>query len=323
MRRASALLRRSESAPEQRVRPSPQRRAQNCAGSVFDVVVFGSANLDLVVTTPRIPRPGETLVGSSYAEYPGGKGLNQAIAAARSGAAVAFVGAVGADEAGVRLRSEAQLAGVDVGRLTTSPRAPSGRALITVDESAENTIVVIPGANGEVSPVEIPDTRVLLAQLEVPLPSVVEAFTQAEGRGLTTVLNPAPAVALPDELIRACDVIVPNEHEVELIGGVRALLERGVGAVVVTRGSAGVSVTLSADSNGAEQCWVQEPFPVKPVDTTGAGDAFCGALAARLAVGDDLREAVEWAAAAGALATTKLGAVPSLPHALETAQLLD
>ena len=290
---------------------------------MFDVVVFGSANLDLVVTSPRIPLPGETLVGSAYVEYPGGKGLNQAIAAARSGVEVAFVGTVGADEAGSRLRSEAQSAGVDVALLTISSQTPTGRALITVDESAENTIVVIPGANGEVSAIKIPDARVLLAQLEVPLPGVVEVFEQARARGMTTVLNPAPATALPDELIRSCDVIVPNEHEVELIGGVRSLLERGARAVVVTRGSAGVSVTQADDAGDVVHSWDQQAFPVEPVDTTGAGDAFCGTLAARLAAGDDLRVAVKWAAAAGALATTVSGAVPSLPHASETARLLD
>jgi ribokinase len=290
---------------------------------VFDVVVFGSANLDLVVTTPRIPLPGETLVGSAYAEYPGGKGLNQAIAAARSGAAVAFVGAVGADAAGSRLRSEAQTAGVDVNMLATSADVPTGRALITVDEDAENTIVVVPGANGKVRAVEISDARVLIAQLEIPLPGVVEVMQQARERGLLTILNPAPAIRLPDQLVRACDVIVPNEHEVELIGGVQSLLDRGAGALVVTRGSAGVTVTQSSDSTDREQSWDQPAFAVEPVDTTGAGDAFCGALGARLAAGDDLRAAVRWAAAAGALATTTVGAVPSLPSAADTIRLLN
>jgi ribokinase len=290
---------------------------------VFDVVVFGSANLDLVVTTPRIPLPGETLVGSAYAEYPGGKGLNQAIAAARSGAAVAFVGAVGADAAGSRLRSEAQTAGVDVSMLATSADVPTGRALITVDEDAENTIVVVPGANGKVRAVEISDARVLIAQLEIPLPGVVEVMQQARERGLLTILNPAPAIRLPDQLVRACDVIVPNEHEVELIGGVQSLLDRGAGALVVTRGSAGVTVTQSSDSTDREQSWDQPAFAVEPVDTTGAGDAFCGALGARLAAGDDLRAAVRWAAAAGALATTTVGAVPSLPSAADTIRLLN
>ena len=290
---------------------------------MFDVVVFGSANLDLVVTTPRIPLPGETLLGSAYAEYPGGKGLNQAIAAARSGAAVSFGGAVGADEAGVRLRTEAQLAGVDVSLLTTFPDNPTGRALITVGENAENTIVVIPGANGEVSAVEIPEARVLIAQLEIPLQGVVDVMQQARERGMTTILNPAPAVRLPDELVCACDVIVPNEHEVELIGGVRSLLDRGAGAVVVTRGSAGVSITQSSAPNDPNLCWEQPAFAVDPVDTTGAGDAFCGVLGTRLAGGDDLRGAVRWAAAAGALATTSAGAVPSLPYASDIIRLQD
>ena len=290
---------------------------------MFDVVVFGSANLDLVVTTPRIPLPGETLVGSAYAEYPGGKGLNQAIAAARSGAAVAFVGVVGADAAGSRLRSEAQTAGVDVNMLATSADVPTGRALITVDEDAENTIVVVPGANGKVRAVDISDARVLIAQLEIPLPGVVEVMQQARERGLLTILNPAPAIRLPDQLVRACDVIVPNEHEVELIGGVQSLLDRGAGALVVTRGSAGVTVTQSSDSTDREQSWDQPSFTVEPVDTTGAGDAFCGALGARLAAGDDLRAAVRWAAAAGALATTTVGAVPSLPSAADTIRLLN
>jgi ribokinase len=290
---------------------------------VFDVVVFGSANLDLVVTTPRIPLPGETLVGSAYAEYPGGKGLNQAIAAARSGAAVAFVGAVGADEAGSRLRSEAQTAGVDVSMLATSADVPTGRALITVDEDAENAIVVVPGANGKVRAVDISDARVLIAQLEIPLPGVVEVMQQARERGLLTILNPAPAIRLPDQLVRACDVIVPNEHEVDLIGGVQSLLDRGAGALVVTRGSAGVTVTQSSDSTDREQSWDQPAFAVEPVDTTGAGDAFCGALGARLAAGDDLHAAVRWAAAAGALTTTTVGAVPSLPSAADTIRLLN
>jgi ribokinase len=289
---------------------------------VFDVVVFGSANLDLVATAPRIPLPGETLVGSAYNEYPGGKGMNQAIAAARSGAAVAFVGSVGADEAGERLRSEAQAAGVNVELLGVLADTPTGRALITVDEGAENTIVVIPGANGEVRAVEIPEARVLLMQLEVPLLSVITVAEQAKRRGMTTILNPAPAVPLPDELARVCDVIVPNEHEVDLIGGVDALLERGVRSVVVTLGGAGVSVTQS-NTPEPKRSWVQPAFDVDPIDTTGAGDAFCGALAARIASGDDLRDAVRWAAAAGALATTKAGAVPSLPHVTETTRLLE
>jgi ribokinase len=290
--------------------------------SVFDVVVLGSANLDLVITAPRIPRPGETLIGSDYNEYAGGKGLNQAIAAARSGAAVAFGGSVGADAAGERLRSEALTAGVDVNLLDTDPSAPTGRAIITVDEEAENSIVVIPGANSTLGDVDIPDARVLLVQLEVPLPSVIAVVQKAKDRGMTTILNPAPAVSLPDELIRVCDLIIPNEHEVELIGGVDALLERGARDLVLTLGAEGVCVTRSSRSPEGEDSWSQPAFDVHPIDTTGAGDAFCGSLAARIASGEDLRGAVRWAAAAGALATTTPGAVPSLPYALDTEQLL-
>jgi len=289
---------------------------------VLDVVVLGSANLDLVVTSPRIPLAGETLIGSDYNEYAGGKGLNQAIAAARSGAAVAFVATVGADEAGSRLRSEALNAGVDVSLLAVDPHASTGRAIITVDEGAENSIVVIPGANDQVGEVEIPDARVLLVQLEIPLPSVLAAVQQAKGRGMTTILNPAPAISLPDDLIRECDVIVPNEHEVELIGGVDSLLERGVRDLLVTLGASGVSVTRSRRAPDGEGSWLQPAFAVDPIDTTGAGDAFCGALATRIAAGDNLRDAVRWASAAGALATTKRGAVPSLPRASDTQQLL-
>jgi ribokinase len=274
---------------------------------VFDVVVLGSANLDLVATAPRIPRPGETVLGTSYTEHPGGKGLNQAVAAARAGSAVAFVGCVGDDDAGRRLRHEAGTAGVDVGSLRTLEGQPTGRALIVVDGAAENAIVVVPGANVHVVAGDVPPTRLLLAQLEVPVEVVLEAFRAARRAGTRTVLNPAPAAPLPGELLALCDVVVPNEHEVELIGGVSALLEQGVGAVVVTRGASGVTVTTPEGS------WHEGPFPVDPVDTTGAGDAFCGVMAARLATDGDLRMSVRWGAAAGALATTRSGAVPSLP----------
>jgi ribokinase len=274
---------------------------------VFDVAVLGSANLDLVATAPRIPHPGETVLGTSYAEHPGGKGLNQAVAAARAGSVVAFVGCVGDDDAGRRLRHEAQSAGVDVGGLRTVDGSPTGRAQIVVDDAAENAIVVIPGANQQVTAAGVPAARLLLAQLEVPVDAVVEAFRAARLAGVRTVLNPAPAAELPGALLALCDVIVPNEHEVELIGGVSALLERGVGAVVVTCGARGVTVTT------ADGSWHEDAFPVDPVDTTGAGDAFCGAMAARLATGDDLATAVRWGAAAGALAATRTGAVPSLP----------
>ena len=279
---------------------------------MFDVAVVGSVNLDLVATTHRLPGPGETVSGTGYAEHAGGKGLNQAVASARSGASVALIGAVGTDDAGRQLRALAEAEGIDVSGVAVVD-GPTGRALITVDERAENTIVVVPGANAFVQLESPLDARIVIAQLEIPIATVIAAFRSARGRGGRTILNPAPAQPLPDELLELCDVVIPNEHELALVGGVDALLARGVGAVVTTPGAAGVDVVHMVD--GAAVSWTQAAFPVTPVDTTGAGDAFCGALAARLASGADLPSAVRYAAAAGALATTTAGAVASLPHA--------
>lgn len=286
----------------------------------FDVVVVGSANLDLVARTLRLPGPGETVLGSDFAEHPGGKGLNQAVAAARAGASVAFVGAVGDDDAGRTLHSVAATEGIDVSGLSVADGVATGRAVITVDDSGENSIVVVPGANASAHVGDLPAATVVLAQLEIPVATVIAAFAVARTAGSRTVLNPAPVPVggLPDELLSLCDILVPNEHEVELLGGVDELLASGVAAVVVTQGAAGVTVTEATDAT----TWSVEAFEVDPVDTTGAGDAFCGALAARLAAGADLRPAVRYAAAGGALATTTAGAVPSLPHAADIERLL-
>jgi ribokinase len=276
----------------------------------FDVVVVGSANLDLVARSPRHPAPGETVLGTGYAEHPGGKGLNQAVAAARSGARTAMVAAVGTDAAGRDLLEVAIADGIDARWIAQLDGATTGRALIVVDDRGENSIVVIPGANAQLrAPESLPAAIVVLAQLEVPIATVTEAFRMARAAGATTVLNPAPAQHLPAALLEVCDIVVPNEHEVELLGGVEHLLAHGVRAVVVTLGADGADVMRPSGRRH------QEPFAVEPVDTTGAGDAFCGAFAARLAAGESIERAVEWAAAAGALATTSFGAVPSLPTA--------
>ena len=287
---------------------------------MFDVAVVGSVNLDLVATTHRLPGPGETVAGTGYAEHAGGKGLNQAVAAARSGASVALIAAVGDDDAGRRLRAVAEAEGIDVSMIDIVP-GPTGRALITVDDRAENSIVVVPGANAFVRADAPGDARVVVAQLEIPNDTVIAAFRSARGHGGRTILNPAPAQRLPDELLAVCDVIIPNEHELARIGGPDTLFGRGVSAVVTTMGAAGVSVAEMVD--GVVDAWEQAAFDVTPIDTTGAGDAFCGALAARLAAGAGLREAVRYAAAAGALATTTPGAVRSLPRSLDIEQLLD
>lgn len=285
-------------------------------GPIVDVCVIGSVNLDLVARVERLPGAGETVLGSTFTEHPGGKGLNQAVAASRSGASTALVGAVGDDHAGRTLRDIARHENIDVNGLAEAD-APTGRALIGVDERAENQIIVVPGANSLVGgDVDVPLCRVALAQLEVPLSTVLTAFTSARLDGATTVLNPAPAAPLPDELLAACDVVVPNEHELDLVGGADHLLSRGVGAVVVTLGARGVSIV---DSRGERHVPAHR---VTAVDTTAAGDAFCGALAARLAAGDDLDAAVRFAAAAGALATTREGAVPSIARRHEIEALL-
>jgi len=282
----------------------------------FDVCVLGSANLDLVATTARLPGPGETVLGRGYAEHAGGKGLNQAVASARSGATVVFVGAVGDDEPGARLRAVLSRDGIDDSQLATVD-APTGRAMIIVDDTGENSIVVVPGANATVvPPTPLPRARVVLAQLEVPLRTVADSLAAARAAGATTVINPAPAAELPAELLGNCDIVVPNEHESELLGGPERLLAMGCQAVVVTLGAAGVDVF---GGDGHEHV---PAHPVDVVDTTGAGDAFCGALAARLAAGDDLSAAVCWAAAAGALATTVAGAVPAQPTASAIRELL-
>jgi ribokinase len=276
---------------------------------MFDVCVVGSANLDLVATAARAPRPGETVLGHSYAEHPGGKGLNQAVAAARSGAATAFVGALGTDAAGALLRRVLELDGIDHDGVRVVDGLPTGRALITVGDDGENSIVVVPGANGAVVVDSIPPARVVLAQLEIPLEAVIAAFRLAKASGDTTVLNPAPAAELPDALLALTDVVIPNQHEVTMLGGPEHLLERGPTAVVVTLGADGARWFSATGSTAIP------PLPVRPVDTTAAGDAFCGAFCACLAAGDPIEAALTWAAAAGALSTTQPGAVPSLPHA--------
>lgn len=283
--------------------------------TTFDVCVVGSANLDLVAGAPRLPGPGETVMGTTFAEHAGGKGLNQAVAAARAGASVAFVGAIGVDAAGLQLRQVMVDEQIDTTALTIA-EAPTGRALIGVSESGENSIIVIPGANGTVVVDELPACRVLLAQLEVPLPTVARVMELARVAGATTVLNPAPAQQLDEATLRHCDVVVPNEHEAELLGGAAHLLSLGATAVVVTRGGDG------ADLHTRDGVQHVDAFAVTPVDTTAAGDSFCGSLCARLAAGDPLPVALRWAAAGGALATTRRGAVPSLPTRAEIEALV-
>jgi ribokinase len=290
----------------------------------FDVVVVGSANMDLVARVVRLPHPGETVSAHDYFEACGGKGANQAIAAARAGARTAFIGAVGSDAAGDTLRAAFKNDAVDTSMLVTVSE-PTGRALIGVSDDAENLIIVVPGANHALSIDHIDaaaallaNAKVVLVQLEVRL-AVVQRAVELAGRDTIVVLNPAPASELPDDVLRHVDVITPNEHEAALLGGAAALVARGVPNVVVTQGARGA---LLVTRDGETRI---EPFLVTPVDTTGAGDAFCGVLSARLAVAGGLAGlplALRAAAVAGAIATQTAGAVPSLPVWAQVAKVL-
>ena len=272
----------------------------------FDVVVVGSCNLDLVSTTTHLPLPGETLRTIAYAEHAGGKGLNQAVACARMGARTAFIGCVGNDSAGTKLRELLDSEGIDTSQLVTV-YAPTGRAFITVDASGENTIVIVAGANAHVgqTAIIVPQSKVLLTQLEIPLDIVTQVFAQAQNA--ITVLNPAPAAQLSTDLLSLCDIAVPNETESAALGGTQFLLGSGVTTIVTTLGERGAEIADNTSTLAVA------PYPVNAIDTVGAGDAFVGALCAELARGKTIEQAARIASIAGALATTIHGAVPSLP----------
>ncbi|WP_069764214.1 ribokinase [Streptomyces sp. LUP47B] len=294
----------------------------------YDLLVVGSANADLVIGVERRPGAGETVLGSDLAVHPGGKGANQAVAAARLGARTALLARVGDDGHGRLLLDSQQAAGVDtVGVLVGG--APTGVALITVDPSGDNSIVVSPGANGRLTPGDVRSavslfhaSRVVSAQLEIPLETVVEVVRNL-APGSRFVLNPSPPRPLPTEVLAACDPLIVNEHEAKVILGdarvsdapedwARLLLAKGPRSVVVTLGAEG---SLVASSSGA----VTRVASVKvdAVDTTGAGDAFTAALAFRLGAGSALPEAAAYASRVGAVAVTREGAQDSFPTAEE------
>lgn len=296
-----------------------------------DIAVVGSMNRDLTVHVPAHPRPGETVLGHDHFTGAGGKGANQAAAAAKLGRTVAMVGRVGDDGAGAFLVATLADQGVDTTHVRVDQTAVTGIAVITLDESAENTIVVSPGANLRLSADDVASAaevvrtaQVLLVQLEVPIDVVVAAVELAEG---IVVLNPAPARPLPEGLLERVDVLVPNRSELAALAGAveadsvaqaraQAAALAGPAAIVVTLGASGALVT---GEDGLEH--VAAPAIV-PVDTTGAGDAFCGALADGLATAHSLTDAVRWAVHAGAAAATRRGAQTSLPTANEVAGLM-
>ncbi|HEX2031302.1 MAG TPA: ribokinase [Actinomycetota bacterium] len=291
-----------------------------------DVVVVGSVNVDLVVRVLRLPAKGETVTGGTFVRAPGGKGANQAAAAARLGARTRFVGLVGPDELGAEARRALDDDGVDVSTLGTGSRH-TGVAGILVDDRGDNLIAVASGANAEVSAAYVDgalagidvSSPVVLANLEIPLEAATAAARWAAARGGTFVLNPAPARSLDPSLLARCSVVVANEHEAAALGGASMddLLAAGAGALVVTRGRQGADLHRPGRPTHR-----QLGFPVDAVDTTGAGDAFCGALAWALGDGRGLEDGVRLAAAAGALACRQVGARGSLPTAREVLALV-
>lgn len=296
-----------------------------------EVCVLGSTNLDIVVSVPHHPTRGETVLGGDHFRVGGGKGANQAVAAARLGRRVAFIGRIGDDPAGAELRAGLDADGVDTSLLMVEPDTPSGIALIAVGPDGDNSIVVSPGANGRVDETDVAraalvleHAAVTLLQLEVPIEAVTEA---AEAAGGIVILNPAPAQALTSRLLESVDVLVPNETELALLTGspVAGTLDDLVdqarllpaARTVVTLGAQGALLVDETDVHH------QLAPTVNAVDTTAAGDSFCGALADVLAEGGSLHDAVAWGVMVGAATTLRPGAQSSLPTAADVAVLLD
>lgn len=315
---------------DQTINVSHLRQSQVLDIGAAEIVVVGSANLDLVVEVASIPVPGETVIGGDLRRIPGGKGANQAVAAARLGRSVALVGRVGDDESGTICRAALTEAGVATDYVLTTPNTPGGVALIAVADDGDNAIVVSPGANHRLTPDDIAAASALLAaakvvlvQLEIPLETVAAVVEHSRAK---VILNPAPAQTLHPDLMAAVDVLVPNQTELAILAGHTGPVDRSVAAKLAQRlDLPAVVVTLGADgalavSDGAA---VHVPaVPVTPVDTTAAGDSFCAALADALVAGAELEQAVEWAVRVGAATTLRPGAQPSLPTRNEVTQLL-
>ncbi len=295
--------------------------------SLPHVVVFGSINMDLVAKTPHLPAPGETLIGHRFSTVPGGKGANQAVAIARLNLPTVMIGRVGNDRFGQELLQSLQSAKVETKDILIDDSISSGVALIAVEDQGENTIIVIPGANGQMNESDIErlssylaGADSLLLQLEIPISAVKSAAQAAQKLGVRVILDPAPAQSeLPIELYPLIDILTPNEVEAaHLVGfpiespalvaeAAAVLQQRGVNTVVIKLGAKGGFCATS------DEAFFFPAFRVDAIDTVAAGDAFNGGLAAALAEGKSLREAVTWGSAAGALATTKSGAQASLP----------
>lgn len=300
-----------------------------------DVCVVGSFMIDLVVRAARRPHAGETVIGSSFETFLGGKGFNQAVAAARSGAATAMIGTLGADDFGAQFSACLEREGIDASGVRTAPEMGTGVGMPLVEDSGENSIVVVPRANHDLTPLGlrevaavIEQSAIVLLQLELQVDVVVEAARIARGAGRTVVLNPAPAVSLLDAFAGLVDYVVPNMSEASQLTGVACDGEgaaRAANAILADTGARGVVLTLGSQGalvavDGSIE--LVDGHAVECIDTVGAGDAFCGAVAARLSSGADLPSAVAYGNAAGALAVTTPGAEPSMPRRTDVERLL-
>jgi ribokinase len=299
------------------------------------ILVLGSINMDIVTTTQRFPEPGETIHSESFFTAPGGKGANQAVAAARLGADTRMIGRVGGDIFGSELQSSLQTNGVDVSLVLRDTKHSSGLAIINLDAAKQNWIILVPGANGACGKREVavlrgclPEASALLLQLEIPMDVSLEAARLARSKGVTVILDPAPAKQLPTEFYRLADYLTPNETEAGMLAGfpvtdaasagraAHELLARGAGCVVIKLGGLGAYYATRQASEHLPA------FKMNVVDTVAAGDAFNAALAVALAEGKALRDAVRWAMAAGAMAVTKPGAQQAMPTRREVESLL-
>ncbi|HJO06618.1 MAG TPA: ribokinase, partial [Chloroflexota bacterium] len=301
-------------------------------GPMALITVIGSINTDQVIGLPTLPRAGETVLGGDLRTFGGGKGANQAMAAARLGGQVRMIGRIGADAFGTDRRRELLEAGIDVVGVKVDTAVPSGVALILVDDHGENMIALAPGANGRLTLNEVadawePGTRVALAVLEIPLAAVEEAFRRARADGAETVLNAAPPMELPDSLLGCVDHLIVNETEAQFLSGIDAGDRAGAFAAAARlRESVAKSVIVTLGGDGAVLYTATgrhfPAFEIEAMDTTAAGDAFCGAFGLARARGSDLLECMRYASAAGALTATRAGAQPSLPTASEVEDLL-
>lgn len=298
------------------------------------VCILGSINMDIIINVKKMPQVGETIFGENLKNASGGKGANQAVAASRCGSKVSMIGKVGSDESGKSLTQNLVKDSIDITYVGTDDSAPTGTALITVNEEGNNSIIVVPGANMTISHDEILNARkaieesdIIIAQFETPFQATIDAFKIARENGKITILNPAPAKTIPDELYSLTDIIAPNETEVYELSGIKvesledaekaasAFLERGVKYVIITLGEKGAALI------GKDRCQIVPAYKVNAVDTTAAGDSFIGGLASRLNADglefDNLIEAIKFGNKVSGIVVQKEGAQPSIPYLSE------